>query len=369
MNRTKIISMYLPQFHSIPENDEFWGKGFTDWVTVRKAKALFEGHDQPKVPLDNNYYDLSVKENVEWQCRIAHEHGIYAFGVYHYWFNNEKNLLTKPAEYMRDSSIIEMKYFFCWDNCNWRRSWSNVSGNDWSPTADVGVEKNGPAVLVEYILGKEEDWRNHYNYVKTHFASKNYMRRGNKPVFSIINYSEEMRKMCEYWNQLAIEDGYDGIFFIYKYRLFVNFPEDVNLYNYEPHFSAWGTIDSGTRIKNALIRKFKMEKDLYFYDFDSTWRKLLKYARSKNTSNFFHGAFVGYDDSPRRGKNRARIVTGGTPEKFCNYLRQIIEISESQGKDFLFLTAWNEWSEGAYLEPDALNGFKYLEAIKTAVNK
>ena len=112
-----------------------------------------------------------------------------------------------------------------------------------------------------------------------------------------------------------------------------------------------------------------MEKDLYFYDFDSTWRKLLKYARSKNTSNFFHGAFVGYDDSPRRGKNRARIVTGGTPEKFCNYLRQIIEISESQGKDFLFLTAWNEWSEGAYLEPDALNGFKYLEAIKTAVNK
>ena len=360
--------MYLPQFHCIPENDEFWGKGFTDWVTVKKAKVLFSGHRQPKVPLDNNYYDLSIVQNVEWQSKIAHEHGIYAFGVYHYWFNNEKNLLTKPAEYMRDSSSMESKYFFTWDNCNWRRSWSNVSGNDWAPTADQGVEKGGPTVLVEYVLGEEKDWRNHYNYVKTHFASKNYMKNGNKPVFAIINNSIEIEKMCQYWNKLAIEDGYDGIFFIYKYQLFRTFPENAFFYNYEPHFSAWGNIDKWTRIKNAVIRKLKLEKSIYLYDYDRVWKRLLKNAKACNNPNLYHGAFVSYDDSPRRGMNRSRILTGGTPEKFGNYLKELLTISETQRKEYVFLTAWNEWSEGAYLEPDVENEYRYLEAIKQAIN-
>ena len=95
MNKPKIIALYLPQFHCIPENDLFWGKGFTDWVSVKKAKPLFEGHNQPVVPLNKNYYDLSVKESVEWQAKLAKEYGIYGFGIYHYWFNNDKNLLTK----------------------------------------------------------------------------------------------------------------------------------------------------------------------------------------------------------------------------------------------------------------------------------
>ena len=358
---SKIVSMYLPQFHCIPENDEFWGKGFTDWVTVRNASPLFPEHRQPKNPLGNNYYDLSEKKNVEWQSRIAHEHGIYAFGVYNYWFNNEKNLLTKPAEFMRDSDNIETKYFFVWDNCNWKRSWSNVNGNDWAPTADKGVKDRGPSVLIQYVLGGENDWRKHYNYVKTHFASKNYLKKGNMPVFSIINYSPEIEKMSQFWNRLAIEEGYDGVFFIYKYQLFRDFPASVHLYNYEPHFSAWGNINTWTRIKNAVLRKMKLERSVYFFDYDRVWRRLLKY-----NPNLYYGAFVSYDDSPRRGMNRSRILLGGTPEKFGNYLKELLVISESQGKDYVFLTAWNEWSEGAYLEPDSCDGYKYLEAVKRA---
>ena len=365
---TRIISMYLPQYHCIPENDEFWGKDFTDWVTVKKAEPLFANHRQPRIPFNNNYYDLSIEKNVEWQCKLAFEHGIYAFGVYHYWFNNEKNLLTKPAEFMRDNTSIETKYFFVWDNCSWKRSWSNVSGNDWAPTADQGVEKKGPSVLIQYVLGGEEDWRTHYDYVKTHFASKNYMKKGNMPVFSIINYSPEIEKMSQFWNKLAIEDGFDGIFFIYKYQLFRNYPHSLYLYNYEPHFSAWGNIDTWTRIRNAFIRKLKLERRIYLYDYDRVWKNLLKYAKNCDNPKLFYGAFVSYDDSPRRGLNRSRILTGGTPEKFEKYLNDLLRVSETQGKDYIFLTAWNEWSEGAYLEPDTWDGYKYLEAVKRIVN-
>ena len=363
----KIIAMYLPQFHCIPENDEFWGNNFTDWVTVKRAKSLFKGHKQPRVPLNDNYYDLSLKENVEWQCKLASDCGIYGFGVYHYWFNDDKNLLTKPAEIMRDSSTIKTKYFFTGDNGSWVRSGSNVRGNDWSPLADKEVKKEGPKVLIPYILGDEQNWGKHYNYLKSHFFSPNYMRIGNRPIFAIINYGEKIEKMCTYWNLLAKQDGFDGIFFIYKYRLFQDFPKNAFFYNYEPHYSAWGNVGICERVKNAIARRLKLEKDIYFYDYDEVWKSLLKNAQNHPEPNFFHGAFVSYDDTPRRGKNRSRVLMGCTPEKFEKYLSKLIHISEEQKKEYIFLTAWNEWSEGAYMEPDELFGDSFLAAVKNCV--
>src|SRR5574344_1717654 len=118
--KPKIFAMYLPQYHCIPENDEFWGKGFTDWETVKSAKSLYKNHYQPRILLNNKYYDLSKSEIVKWQAKLAHDNGIYGFGVYHYWFNNDKNLLTAPAEILPDN--CDIKYFFSWDNTNWKRS-------------------------------------------------------------------------------------------------------------------------------------------------------------------------------------------------------------------------------------------------------
>ena len=115
-NLPKIIALYLPQFHQIPENDKFWGEGFTDWVTVKNAKPLFPGHNQPRKPLHDNYYDLSKKESIKWQADLANEYGIYGFGIYHYWFNNEQNLLSKPSEIIRDNDDININYCFVWDN-------------------------------------------------------------------------------------------------------------------------------------------------------------------------------------------------------------------------------------------------------------
>ena len=151
--KTKLIAWYLPQYHCIPENNVFWGEGFTDWVTVKKARPLFKGHQQPKTPLNNNYYDLSIKENVTWQAKLAKDYGIYGFGIYHYWFNNEKNLLTKPLEIIYNNKEIDIHYFMAWDNANWKRSWSAIEGNSWAPIADNDQKTSKESgILIPYIL-------------------------------------------------------------------------------------------------------------------------------------------------------------------------------------------------------------------------
>ncbi len=374
---TKIIAMYLPQYHCIPENDMFWGKGFTDWTTVRKAKPLFAGHNQPRVPLYDNYYDLSVKENVKWQADLAKEYGIYGFGIYHYWFNNEKNLLTKPAEIIRDNDDVEINYFLAWDNGNWKRSWSNVSGNAWSPLADgENVQHQGSAILVPYILGGEEDWENHYNYLSTHFHKQKYIKVNNKPVFIIFNYSAEIYKMCEYWDKLAKNDGFNGMYFIFRNSGKKNIPEKelngetLHVFNYEPQTSAWSKLSILQKIKwhyNQLFGKSQLPTKFVKYNYDRVWNNILNNASAEYSSDrYLHGCFVTYDDTPRRGRKGGRLITESSPEKFSFYLSQLLDISYKQNKEFIFLTAWNEWGEGAYLEPDSENKYTYLEAIKIA---
>lgn len=368
MANTKIIAMYLPQFHCIPENDEFWGKGFTDWVTVKKAMPLFEGHRQPIIPLDENYYDLSVKENVAWQAKLAKEHGIYGFGIYHYWFNNEKNLLTKPAEIIRDNKEIDINYFFVWDNANWKRSWSNVDGNAWSPVADNSVkEQSGSAILIPYILGHESDWENHYKRLRAYFEDKRYIKKENRPVFVILQYSIEITEMCSYWDSLAKNDGYDGMCFIFKYNKNLNINGDYLMFNYEPIYHGWANCSLFERIKNKMYRTLGGHNGLREYDYDTIWKKILKDAKASQ-QNIYHGAFVSYDDTPRRGYKGA-LVKGSTPGKFERNLLELIKISECQGKDFIFLTAWNEWGEGAYLEPDNISKDKYLKAISKVMER
>jgi lipopolysaccharide biosynthesis protein len=365
--KTKVIAMYLPQFHRIPENDEFWGKGFTDWISVKHARPLFKGHVQPNVPLNNNYYDLSKEQNVEWQAKLAHDYGIYGFGVYHYWFNNDKNLLTRPAEILRDSKNGYVKYFLVWDNANWKRSWSNVDGNDWAPMADSPADKQrGVKILVPYILGHELDWKNHYNYCRTHFHSFNYDKVDNKPVFCIITYSENIKAMCDYWDELAKQDGFDGMFFIFQHAPHKGIPSEFYQYDYEPHYVGWVKISFARRVYNKLQRMAGIDprKDMALYDYDKIWRKLLDYTYKANDSSLFPGAFVSYDDTPRRGKKKSKVIVGVTPEKFKMYFHEFVDIVSNQGKKYVFFTAWNEWGEGAYLEPDTINRFKYLEAIK-----
>ena len=368
--------MYLPQYHCIPENNEFWGEGFTDWVTVKKATPLWEGHNQPRIPMNSNYYDLSQEENVRWQCKLAKEYGIYGFGIYHYWFNNEKNLLTKPAEIILENKDIDTHYFFAWDNGNWKRSWSNVQGNDWAPLVETEQQKqNGPQILIPYILGDMPDWENHYNFLRPFFMDERYIKLDNRPIFIIYNYSEKILEMADYWSELARKDGFDGVRIIYRYQESGRFKRNSVIdvseyqYNYEPIFNGWLDTTLYERIagKIKILKDGGKRKGLRVLDYDKVWNGILKSAESRFCRpNFFHGCFVSYDDTPRRGNN-GTLIKGGTPEKFGRYLKKLVDISEQQGKEFIFLTAWNEWGEGAYLEPDTVNGYSYLEVIKSII--
>ena len=356
--------MYLPQFHQIPENDEFWGKGFTDWVTVKNAKPLFKRHLQPKVPLDNRYYDLSDEKNLIWQSKLASKYGVYGFGFYHYWFNNQKNLLTKPAEIIRDSTNVNINYFLAWDNANWVRSWSNVSGNAWAPIIEKNINKEkAPQILIPYILGEKPDWENHYNEVRLHFKKAKYIKVNNKPVFMIFNYNDKINEMCKFWEELAIKDGFNGVYFIIKRKKGIEIPSYYPQFKYEPLYSGWMNPSIKERIGDRFRKFFNFPSKVKKYNYDVIWSRIIANAENDVEPNLYHGAFVSYDDTPRRG-NRGRVVCNSSPTKFGLYLKRLKQISERQGREFIFLTAWNEWGEGAYLEPDKNEEYNYLESIK-----
>ena len=360
---TKIIAMYLPQYHTIPENDKWWGEGYTDWVAVKKSKPLFKNHNQPRIPLNENYYDLTDVNTLRWEAQLAKVYGIDGFGIYHYWFSDEIKLLEKPAEIILQNPDIDIDFFFTWDNGSWKRTWSNVrKSNDWAPAFDKkphNPEDNG--LLAELIYGDEKSWEKHFQYLLPFFKDKRYIKKDNCPIFALFqpdNNFETIKKMCLYWNTLAIREGFAGIFFIFK-QCYKGLRLDYMM-RYEPlsantRYELWVN-----RFHNVLNR---IRPKLRIFDYDKIWGKIIRNARHSKHRPIYYGGFTGFDDSPRRGK-KARIILGGTPEKFQNYLDQLYSISQSQGKEFIFLTAWNEWGEGAYLEPDTTDGYAYLEAVK-----
>lgn len=363
---TKVIAMYLPQYHRILENDKFWGEGFTDWVSVKKASPLFEGHQQPRQPLDGYYYDLSEKQSIEWQIKLAKQYGVYGFGIYHYWFSSEKVLLTKPAEIILANLDLDMPFFFAWDNVSWKRTWSKLKGNDWAPISDDKKQDHtGPEILIDYIFGDEQEWKAHFDFLLPYFKDQRYIRYGGRPIFIVYHYAPEFEKMGEYWNLLAKEQGIEGVQLIYRYDQIQKIPDTDITFTYEPVFSGWGgtaarTISKITRLMGkSALRKF---------DYDDVWKKLLNNASKQSKGEFWHGAFVGYDDTPRRG-GKGTIILGATPEKFKKYISSLLRICGEQDKEFIFLTAWNEWGEGAYLEPDTDNKLTYLTALNEALKE
>lgn len=359
MSMVKMFAMYLPQFHETEINNRFWGKGFTEWNSVKGAVPLFDEHNQPKVPLYDNYYDLSKVESIRWQAKIAKKYGIDGWGIYHYWFNSKDRALTKPAEILLENKDIDMPFFFAWDNNSWKRTWSKLQGNDWAPKADANVEKKGPEIMVEYRLGTESDWKIHFEYLLPYFKDDRYIKHDNKILFLIYNYSNDIQNMVVYWDELARENGYAGMECVFSYNPMHGIPRSAYKFRYEPLYSGWGSFFD--RVKRVLFRNM-VQKKLKKFSYDKVWKRLLRNAKNCSDERMYYGAFVNYDDSPRRGE-KGKVIVGGTPELFEKYLKNLLVICEKKNKPFVFLTAWNEWGEGAYLEPDSTHKFAYLEAI------
>ena len=370
----KIIAFYLPQFHTFPENDKWWGKGFTEWTNTKKAKPLFKGHNQPRTPLNNNYYDLTQDEIKIWQSNLAKEYGVYGFCYYHYWFKDGKKLMEKPLEQMLKNKDIDMPFCLSWANEPWTRRWDG----------------NENEVIMPQEYGDKKEWEEHFNYLYDFFIDERYIKINNQPIFII--YKPELipniNDMLDYWNELAKKRGLEQIKFIYQYPQFYYMEDkDDSRFSYgiqfEPIFSSgdmqYKTFKGINKLKylmkntDILFRKIshKTRKILRLkipniYSYDKVWKRILK-AKPKNEKMIL-GAFVDWDNTARRGEN-ATCYKGANPEKFKQYMKQLVLKEQKEyHKDIIFINAWNEWAEGAYLEPDEKNGYKYLEGIKESIN-
>lgn len=366
---SKIIANYLPQYHTVPENDKWWGKGFTDWSTVKKAKPLFENHDQPKKPLNDHYYSLDDADEIRNQAKLAKKYGVYGFGIYHYWFSSKFQLLQTPAELILENLDIDINFLFLWDNSSWKRSWSNVKhANDWAPNFDKNLNRNKTdnqgGMLAELIYGDESDWKKHFMYLLPFFKDDRYIKVDNKPLFGFFQPQNDFKiieKMTNYWNELAKENGFNGI----RCMTRSNYRHQELTYSFRYTPLVPNNLMSYAKYK-AIDVLAKKERKIRFYDYDNCWNEILTEAVKANPETYLSG-FVNFDDTPRRGE-KGRVISGGTPQKFEGYLEKLLRISNQQKKDFVFLTAWNEWGEGAYLEPDEKYKYEYLQAVRDAVH-
>ena len=352
----KLISFYLPQFHEIPENNDAWGKGFTEWVNVKKSKALFWGHSQPRVPLYDNYYNLLDKGVMRWQAKLAEAAGISGFCFYHYWFNG-RLVLEKPVKQLLQDKSIKFSYCFAWANEPWTKTWHGAGGNK--------------EILIPQAYGGEEEWSRHYEYFRPFFMDERYIKERGRPILLIYRLRNIPRfnQMIRYWNKRAKEDGFSGIFLISMNtcREPVEKSRWVNAsVDFEPNRTKsemlqietrWKPKEKGGRLWNRLAIKG--------ISYDRLYREMLK---RKHERNQFRTVFADYDDSPRRGI-RGVVTRGVAPGKFGKYLRRTIEKSREEGNEYVFLNAWNEWGEGNYVEPDTRYGYAWLQEIKKSVDR
>lgn len=366
--RIKVIPAYLPQFHQIPENDQWWGEGFTEWTNVRKAEPLFTGHYQPRVPENGFYYDLSDVDVLRWQAKLAKEHHVYGFCFYHYWFN-KKLLLEKPMELLLENPDIDINFCVSWANHNWENTW----------TADLGKEE----VLISHDFDKEDDWVAHFEYLLPFFKDSRYIVEDNKPLMIIYvpNIIRKLERLIRCWQRLAVEAGFDGLNLVFQSAMSqhatgwnkslfdgaIEFQPGFARYK-APKYPSW-FMNYSSLIKRLLgvRRRLVAPEKFTTFNYDDVWRRILDAPPS--SPNAIPSAFVDWDNTPRKGL-RGSVCVGANPAQFEKYFDELVSKTvEQYESDKIFVFAWNEWAEGGYLEPDERFGLGYLEAIKRVIER
>ncbi len=343
----KFIAFYLPQFHEIPENNEWWGKGFTEWERVKNAKPLFPGHNQPRVPY--KYYDLSDTNVLKEQSEMALKYGVDGFCYYHYWFNGKK-LLEKPLEMMLENKEIKIPFCLSWANEPWTRAWEGKSKE----------------ILMSQNYGNRLDWLKHLEYLIPFFKDDRYIRIDDKPVF-LIYRTESFDKfdvMMELWNDRIKHYGIKEIFFVETLNSFQKKPVCKNssaVVEFEPMFSLSRFSSNYIKSLNSKIYRLVHRTNYRLVKYEKIWRRIIN-RNNNHEKRLFLGAFTDWDNTPRF-KEYSTIFVGSTPEKFEFYLKKQIE--KVRGEDtIIFINAWNEWAEGVHLEPCNIWNTSFLEVLK-----
>lgn len=374
MKKIKPIAIYFPQFHSIPENDKWWGKGFTDWTKVKEGYQLFEGHHQPRVPQDG-YYDLREKTFIEHQVNMAKEYGIYGFAIYHYWFDG-KQLLETPKETILNNKDIDIPFCLIWANETWARRWE---GKD----SEILQEQTYEPTF--------EKWKEHFDYIKPYLMDERAIRIDGKPVFHIYrpHLVTRVKDMLKYWRKLAMEEGIGELYFM-AIKSF-DFPDNKILDEFDgvlffnPHEAVNSKEYKGKRvlIENLLrhcpenwvekmrTMRSKMRTSYVLHPYKKVFDVVLRREFNYKNKDTFNMAFLEWDNTARY-KDKATVYHGCTPKIFKEYFTKLLKQESkkhSLDKQYVYINAWNEWAEGTYLEPDTNNGYAYLEAVKQAVEE
>lgn len=357
--KARLIAYYLPQFHPVPENDKQWGKGFTEWTNVAKAKPLFKGHEQPVLPSELGFYDLRLAEVRKAQALLAKENGIEGFCYWHYWFAG-KRMLDMPFNEVVSTKEPDFPFCLCWANHSWSAIW-------------IGDSKK---IIIEQTYPGEDDYTNHFYSLLPAFKDNRYITVNGKLLFSIFapKAIPDCKFFTDTWQKLAAKEGLPGFHFI-GMGVDINDLEPLGLDAFTPHtpHSFLTQIDLSLldKICYKIVRK-------NFVEFKSQLRKIPKiyeYAafvkanlKKKYKRNEYPVALPNWDHSPRSG-NKAIVLKDSTPQLFGKILDHCIQSvkDNSPEEKIIFLKAWNEWAEGNFLEPDQKFGREYLEEIKKIV--
>ena len=339
---TKVLAYYLPQFHPFEQNDAWWGKSFTEWTNVTKAKPLLKNHKHPRLPTDLGFYDLRLKENIKAQAEMAKAGGVDAFCLYYYWFNGTV-LMETPIETIYKNKDIDIEYCICWANENWTRAWD-------------GLDKE---VLIEQTYSAEDDI-NYIAHVSKYFADARYVKVDGKPLMILYRPSlfPDMQATLTRWRSWAKDNGFGEL-----HISMVQFDDiDPNKYGFDaavefpPHKVASENVAQHMNFKEGFAGSV--------HDYSSMVSNSLNKVDEGYTC--YKAATMAWDNTARRN-DRASIFTNVSAGKFHRWMSGIENMYQQNNvpnKDkLLFVNAWNEWAEGTYLEPDSQHGYSYLNAV------
>jgi lipopolysaccharide biosynthesis protein len=344
----KAIAYYLPQFHQTDENDEWWGEGFTEWTNTRKTKPLFDGHYQPREPHDDiGYYDLSDVNVLKEQVEMARRHGIYGFCFYYYWFHGRR-LLDKPLDMLLDHPEIDIPFCLCWANETWSRKWD---GHDHH-------------ILMEQTFSDEDDIA-FIESLSRYMKDERYIRIDSKPVVMVYRIFKlpDAKATARRWRDWCRDNGIGEIYLLAVFHGEVVWPtlrpaEDYGFDAYAsfpPHnFACSESYSEGKELKETRLADYQDGVEKYDPDHDV---------------KVYEGCMLGWDNTARLG-SRAYIWLRFSLPLYYQWLCKTIEYTRrtfSKDERFLFINAWNEWAEGAYLEPDKKYGYAYLNTTSKAL--
>lgn len=351
--KARVIAFYLPQFHPTPENDEWWGKGFTEWTNVAKAKPMFPGHYQPRLPGELGFYDLRIPEVRQSQADMAREYGVEGFCYWHYWFGGGKRLLEMPFNEVLRTCEPDFPFCLAWANETWKGFAHGASGRN---------------VLIEQHYGGVEDYTAHFMALLPAFRDKRYIQVDDKPLFMIYKplASPEVLVFMDVWRKLAIEHGLKGIYFVGHANengvsadqilsTGVDAVNTTRLFAYNAQRSFF------KRVLGQFNKVFRGVRLVYPYEKVS---RFFIDKKEDSRAEVFPSIIPSWDHSPRSGR-RAFVLTGSTPDLFERHVAEVFKTVDSKDPDrrIVFIKSWNEWAEGNYMEPDARWGRAYLDAL------